>query len=261
MNNETIFNAISKLDEELIDGSFPDAQPVRKKPPIALKLILAAAALLAAAGIGAGVSACTADVREYNAALEFFSSNSLSTEGLSRSEIKEVYRDITTNSFSNSATVNTMNNSIPGLNLEPGEITPADINSAWFSNFVIPKANNYIKRMSSVDEYLELDATNGLDVIAWQVASGSYSFGLLEHSDTPRYRLSAELLGLIGVNAEKMRGILSSYDVSEDKVYVIPWQNPLSSYLPEYLILTGEDDNPAAKEEAFIAEVREILFG
>ena len=90
MNNETIFNAISKLDEELIDGSFPDAQPARKKTSTVLKLVIAAAALLAAAGIGAGVSAYTADVREYNAALEFFSSNSLTTEGLNRS-VKYMY--------------------------------------------------------------------------------------------------------------------------------------------------------------------------
>ena len=144
MNNETIFNAISKLDEELIDGSFPDAQPARKKTSTVLKLVIAAAALLAAAGIGAGVSAYTADVREYNAALEFFSSNSLTTEGLNRSEIKEVYRDITSNSFSNSATVTAMNNSIPGLSLEAGEASSAAMNSAWINNIVITKVKNYI---------------------------------------------------------------------------------------------------------------------
>ena len=60
-----------------------------------LLLVAALAVILAAALVGCYV----ADVVEYNRAAEFFDLNNLSTEGLDRSQIKRVYRDITTESF------------------------------------------------------------------------------------------------------------------------------------------------------------------
>lgn len=109
-------------------------------------------------------------------------------------------------------------------------------------------------------EYFGLDPVNGLDVIVWQMAGESYSFGLLEHSDTERDWISRELMELKSVSADQMREILAAYAVSEDGIYIIPWQNPISSYLPEYCIDFGGEDLDA-KKEAYIAEIREMLFG
>lgn len=50
------------------------------------------------------VAACAAEAKEYSDAVEFFESYNLPSEGLSRSDIKAVYNDIVTNSFSNSKT-------------------------------------------------------------------------------------------------------------------------------------------------------------
>ena len=109
-------------------------------------------------------------------------------------------------------------------------------------------------------EYFGLDPSKGLDVIVWQMSPAGYSFGLLEHADTERNWISAELLNLKGVSAAQLREILAAYAVSEDQVYIIPWQNPVSSYLPEYSINVGGEDL-AAKKEAYIAKIRGLLFG
>lgn len=114
--------------------------------------------------------------------------------------------------------------------------------------------------MARCPEYFGLDPAKGLDVIVWQMAPSSYSFGVLEHSSTQRDWISKELMDLKGVSTEQMREILAAYAVSEDEVYIIPWQNPISSYLPTYCINYGSEDMDA-KTEAYIAVIREMLFG
>ncbi len=114
----------------------------------------------------------------------------------------------------------------------------------------------------TVDDYYGLDASNGLDVIVWQMGSGGYSFGLLKHSNTARGWLSRELMSLSNapVTAQKMREILSTYDIPQDKIYIVPWQNPLSSYMGDiWLYKEGEDHD--AVVESYIANIREMLFG
>ena len=114
--------------------------------------------------------------------------------------------------------------------------------------------------MELFPEYFGLDASKGLDVIVWQMTPSDYSFGLLEHSETQREWVSKELMDLKGVSAEQMREILATYAVSEDAVYIVPWQNPISSYLPAYCINYGSEDMDA-KKEAYAAEIRGMLFG
>lgn len=106
--------------------------------------------------------------------------------------------------------------------------------------------------------YYTLDASEGLDVCVWQMAKGSYSFGLLPHSDEPH--LFNELMDLYAVSASEMREILSTYEIEEDKIYIVPWQNPLSSYIGEYwIILEGEGAD--VKRAAYIENIRAMLFG
>ncbi|MBQ7647154.1 MAG: hypothetical protein IJS94_07790, partial [Clostridia bacterium] len=80
-------------------------------------------------------------------------------------------------------------------------------------------------------DYFGIDASEGLDVIVWQMAGNSYSFGLLKHSGTERNWVSEELLNLKSAKAEQMKKIISSYGVDSKDVYIIPWQNPVSSYI------------------------------
>jgi len=110
---------------------------------------------------------------------------------------------------------------------------------------------------SMYPEYLGLDASNGLDVIVWQMAKGHYSFGLLPHAEVPRNHIDKELLNLKPVSAYAMSNILKCYSVDKDKIYIIPWQNPVSSYIAEYwMIKEGESE---AEREARRAEYIEDL--
>ena len=112
--------------------------------------------------------------------------------------------------------------------------------------------------MEVYPEYFGLDKSKGLDVYVWQFAENHYGFGLLPHAE--RNWLSEELLNLRGVPATTMREILKTYNVSEDDVNIVPWQNPLSSYLGDYwIVIEGED--PTEKREAYIEKIREMLFG
>ena len=108
-------------------------------------------------------------------------------------------------------------------------------------------------------EYFGLDASKGLDVYVSQMAKNTYSFILSPHSSLPLGMF--KLMDMPAVGAESMRQILSTYAIDYDSdVYIIPWQNPLSSYIGEYWIaIEGEDAE--AKQAAYINKVREILFG
>lgn len=109
-------------------------------------------------------------------------------------------------------------------------------------------------------DYYALDASNGLDVYVWQMAKDSYSFGLLPHSDTPRNWTSSELLRLRGTDADEMREILATYNIDEKNIHIIPWQNPISSYIPGPWIISKDGSREVTAED-YIDFVREMLFG
>ncbi|MBE6621714.1 MAG: hypothetical protein E7630_02035 [Ruminococcaceae bacterium] len=110
-------------------------------------------------------------------------------------------------------------------------------------------------------EYFGLDASDGLDVYVWQMAKNSYSFGLLPHAKQGRDWTAHELLNLRGIRAEEMSAILSTYRVNENDIFIIPWQNPLSSYLGEWQIVReGEDAKDLdAKRQAYVEYVWRML--
>ncbi|MCR5694848.1 MAG: hypothetical protein K6G89_07775 [Clostridia bacterium] len=116
------------------------------------------------------------------------------------------------------------------------------------------------KLRPSVEEYYSLDAKEGLDVFFFQLAKGSFSFVIREHSEEMS---NLELMALPSVNLEKLKDILSTYDLPDDKIYVAAWQNPLSSYLGEYwTIENGETFADFENRRAeFTANVREMILG
>ncbi|MBQ7604164.1 MAG: hypothetical protein IJU75_04355 [Clostridia bacterium] len=110
-------------------------------------------------------------------------------------------------------------------------------------------------------KYFGLSTSKGLDVYVWQMGPGSYSFGLL--SGTNRDKTEEELMNLKGASAEEMKTILSSYGISENSVGIIPWQNPVSSYISDYwAVFQDEDQDSVAKRRGdYINGIREMLFG
>lgn len=110
-------------------------------------------------------------------------------------------------------------------------------------------------------EYFDLDASAGLDVYVWQMAPDSYYFGLLPHTASPRDSTAQELLALRGASSEQMRCILAAYALDPDDIHVIPWQNPISSYIPECWIVTENGESLEEKQAQYIETVSAMLFG
>jgi len=110
-------------------------------------------------------------------------------------------------------------------------------------------------------DYFDLTTSNGLEVYVWQMGQGSYSCGVLP--GTNQEKTIEELMNLKDATIAEMRAILSTYDIDAEDVFIIPWQNPVSSYLGEYWI-SQEDEDPAAVEKRkqdYIEGIRQMLFG
>ena len=110
-------------------------------------------------------------------------------------------------------------------------------------------------------EYYDLSTFKGLEVYVWQMAQNSYSFGVME--GTNRNKELEELMRLKGASADEMRVILSSYGIPNENISVIPWQNPISSYLSDYWIILENEDSDALEErrQEYIENIRKTLFG
>lgn len=88
-------------------------------------------------------------------------------------------------------------------------------------------------------EYFELGTFKGLEVYVWQMAENDYRFGLMQ--GTNREKTPEEKLALKGATAEEMGLILSTYEIEDNDIFVIPWQNPISSYMVTEDMLKGPE--------------------
>lgn len=143
------------------------------------------------------------------------------------------------------------------LTMPPSDVI--DTPTLKFGNTDTDKMSEKQKELyEKYPEYFGLDATNGLDVYVWQLAEHNYNFGLKPHSDTPLGFISTELMSLKSASAYDMRLILQTYDISRDEITIIPWQNPISSYIGDiWFIKEGED---AVKERMDYIEIIEYML-
>ncbi len=128
MNKNDIFSAFSDVDDDILERS--EAPIKRRKAPAYIKWVAVAASLALVVGLGG--AALAAEAKAYGEAVEFFEENSLSTEGLSRSEVKAVYRDITTRRFTCDKTAEVLERAVPGL--EISEPSPEELAALWERN-------------------------------------------------------------------------------------------------------------------------------
>lgn len=100
------------------------------------RIAAAVACLMLTVGLAFGGRAYAAEVKEYKAAVAFFQENDLDVEGLTRAELKAVYRDITTESFSLNETLLVLERSlrvdqVEGYDISQAEPDPADVEALW----------------------------------------------------------------------------------------------------------------------------------
>ena len=110
-------------------------------------------------------------------------------------------------------------------------------------------------------EYFDLPTMKGLEVYVWQMAPNSWSCGIME--GTNRNKELEELMNLKGATIDEMKVILASYDIPKENIFIMPWQNPISSYLSEYWIIEENEDSDAVskRRQDYVDKLREMLLG
>ncbi len=130
MKSEILYSIISNIDSDIIDEATNYKSSKNSNVFLRRKWIAIAACLVLLVSTVSGIT-IYAEAKEYNAAISFFDEFSLTTEGLSRGEIKNIYRDITTNSFMYEKTAEVIQKSISGYEIFQESPTPEDLENLW----------------------------------------------------------------------------------------------------------------------------------
>ena len=126
MKKERIEEIIGGIDEKYINEAVLKEKSQRR-PFWAL-----AAAVLVLIMTGSIIGgAFSAEAKEYEKAEAFFEENGLSQEGLTRAELKAVYKDISLRHFINEKTAEVIRKSVPGYEIPEEEPTPEELAAVW----------------------------------------------------------------------------------------------------------------------------------
>lgn len=134
MKGNEMLDMIENLNPVYIEAA--SAVPKVRKSTWLKRCVAIAACFVLLLSAGFGTYTYAAEIKEYNAAIKFFNDYNLSTEGLTRGEIKKVYLDITTESFSYMKTAEVIANSLSSAQIGGFEIlqdnpTPEDVENLW----------------------------------------------------------------------------------------------------------------------------------
>ncbi len=193
-----------------------EASEYRKtKVPWYRKWSAVAACFILFISLSVGSVAMVVEAKEYKAAVRFFDEYNMSLGGLTRDEIKAVYRDITTQSFTYSKTAEVIRNSlisnqIGGYEIMQNSITPEDVENMWnclnFDNGVVDFVRTGVEYHFR-SEYKE-DPKLGFDVhdksyiekydgesLIWSVSVSEFSIsgystvsdGVIAYGETPTW--------------------------------------------------------------------------
>ena len=99
----------AKLDTSQMTGKIRGTNSIRR---VVITLAACAAAMCM---ILFGAVSLAGEVREYNVAVSYFTEHGFSTEGLSRRDIKDVYKDIVNGTFTHCNTGCSISHCIPGV--------------------------------------------------------------------------------------------------------------------------------------------------
>ena len=130
--------------------------PQKKNSQRFKKIAATAACFVLILSVSFGAYSYAAEAKEYKAAIQFFSDYGLSADGLTRGEIKEIYRDVTTKSFSYVKTAEVIQesistNTVGGYEISSGTLTPEDIESLW--NYKNYSGNFYWSEQEEEDNF------------------------------------------------------------------------------------------------------------
>ena len=81
----------------------------------------------------------------------------------------------------------------------------------------------------TTDSFTTYDASKGLTIYVWKLSEENTKYSLLPGA--PESHTFDQTIEMPGVSLERMREILQDYHIAPEKVYVKPFQIPISSYL------------------------------
>lgn len=156
--------AMERIQSRALEKAFPKAEKKkRSKGRLWLRAAVAACLVLMVGLVGV---AYAAEAREYGAAVQFFDENGLSTDGLSREDVKAVYRDIITQRFTYEKTAEVIERSVAGVEIFQREPTPEELAELW--NSKDPSKNPAASPWAELDyrfEYVDrMDEELGFEV-------------------------------------------------------------------------------------------------
>lgn len=110
------------------------------------------------------------------------------------------------------------------------ESYPAQFGTAYSMRVVPQEDSPEIEALQvKYPGYFGIGTFKGLEVYVWQMAEDDYRFGLMQGTD--HEKTLEEKMALKGATAEEMALILSTFDIEDKDIFVIPWQDPISSYM------------------------------
>ena len=90
----------------------------------------------------------------------------------------------------------------------------------------------------------------------FQIAENDFEFALLPHAEATPESIDAELLRLEKVSVSTMSGILSFYPIDKDKIFIVPWKDPILQYYQStyWIRQAGESEAEYADRQAAYRE-------
>lgn len=124
------------------------------------RLVPLTACLVGAIALSTFALSMVAEAKEYKEAVSFFGVNELTTHGLTRAEIKEVYRDITTGRFSSNKTAEILEKRVGGYEIAQNVYSKNDLENLWNS-----LKNAHLDSAYRIAYNESLDSNLGFDVL------------------------------------------------------------------------------------------------
>ena len=129
-----------------------------------------------------------------------------------------------------------------------------DKKNLWIDFEIDAEALEFESLRVKYPQFYDLNAEKGLKVYVWQMAENSYYCGLLSAKDEAYSDYDLLMMSQSGATVDEMKTILSSYDIPKSDIEVIPYQNPISSYIAAPYL----DSNPAIVD-AYMYNLYEML--
>ena len=130
-------DTLPMLRKQEILEACPTVPAVQKGAPVRRRFSFAKAATVAMAALlmaGGGV-AVVAETMAYNEAIDFFEQYNMSAEGFTRSEVKKIYKDIITESFTYEKTEEALASGLEGYEIQARPLDSEGLKRVWMTGY------------------------------------------------------------------------------------------------------------------------------